>query len=194
MSWNQDFDLRSGLALAAENLPVTASPEAQKACLEFIIGRLRAQMIDQGARYDVVDAVLAAQGANPAGAARAVKILGVQINAPDWNSILPAYARCVRITRDQKETFVVLPDLLVDPSEKELYQAVEKAEKTPHKAGSMEDFFTIFQPLIPTINRFFEAVLVMAEDAQVRANRLGLLQRLAHLADGVVDFSLLEGF
>ena len=58
----------------------------------------------------------------------------------------------------------------------------------------MEDFFTVFLPLIPVINRFFEAVLVMAEDPAVRANRLGLLQRVAALAAGVADFSRLEGF
>jgi len=44
------------------------------------------------------------------------------------------------------------------------------------------------------INRFFEAVLVMAEEPQVRANRLGLLQRVAALPAGAADLSPLEGF
>jgi len=35
---------------------------------------------------------------------------------------------------------------------------------------------------------------VMAEDPAVRTNRLGLLQQIAALADGVADFSRLEGF
>jgi glycyl-tRNA synthetase len=52
----------------------------------------------------------------------------------------------------------------------------------------------VFLPLIPLINRFFEAVLVMAEDSTIRANRLGMLQRVAALASGVADFSCLEGF
>jgi glycyl-tRNA synthetase len=51
-----------------------------------------------------------------------------------------------------------------------------------------------FVPLIPPINRFFDDVLVMDEDLQVRANRLGLLQAIAALADGVADMSRLEGF
>jgi glycyl-tRNA synthetase len=37
-------------------------------------------------------------------------------------------------------------------------------------------------------------VLVMAEDAKVRENRLGLLQRIASLSSGIADFSKLEGF
>jgi glycyl-tRNA synthetase beta subunit len=48
--------------------------------------------------------------------------------------------------------------------------------------------------MIPAISKFFDEVLVMAEDPAVRANRLGLLQRIAAMAKGVADFSKLEGF
>jgi glycyl-tRNA synthetase beta subunit len=48
--------------------------------------------------------------------------------------------------------------------------------------------------MIPAINRFFDTVLVIAEDAHLRRNRLGVLQRIAALASGVADFSRLEGF
>ena len=58
----------------------------------------------------------------------------------------------------------------------------------------MDDLLNAFEPIIPQVNRFFDEVLVMAEDAQVRNNRLGLLQRIAALATGVVELSFLEGF
>jgi len=48
--------------------------------------------------------------------------------------------------------------------------------------------------VIPKINTFFDDVLVMVEDQNVRNNRLGMLQRIAALADGVADMSRLEGF
>ena len=48
--------------------------------------------------------------------------------------------------------------------------------------------------MIPAISKFFDDVLVMAEDKALRENRLGLLQRIAALAKGVADFSKLEGF
>jgi glycyl-tRNA synthetase len=51
-----------------------------------------------------------------------------------------------------------------------------------------------FLPLIPVINRFFDEVLVMADDPDVRQSRLGLLQRISALAQGVADLSKLEGF
>jgi glycyl-tRNA synthetase len=194
IAWDLDFDLRHGLALAAETLPIQSSPESQAACLDFIVGRLRTVLIDQGYRYDVVDAVLASQSANPAGALRSVKELSEWVGRPDWSIILPAYARCVRITRDQSERFEVRPALFSDPAEKALYQALEKVQAAARKPGSVNELLEYFSPMIPSINLFFEAVLVMAEDPAVRSNRLGLLQHISALAGGVADFSKLEGF
>jgi glycyl-tRNA synthetase len=155
---------------------------------------LRGLLLEQGYRYDVVDAVLAAQQNNPAGAFRAIKQLSERIAQPDWNVLLPAYARCVRITRDQKETFTVTPEALSEQADKDLYQALLAAEAAVRQDGSVADFFKVIENLVSVINRFFDAVMVMADDAAVRANRLGLLQRIAALANGVADLSRLEGF
>jgi glycyl-tRNA synthetase len=142
-----------------------------------------------------VDAALAAQKHNPAGAGRAVKELSAWAGRGDWNTILPAYARCVRITRDPSlPRCPVDAGLLAAPEEKSLLAALEQAEKAPRRRGSVDDFLTAFLPMIPAINRFFEAVMVMDENPALRTNRLGLLQRIAALADGVADLSLLEGF
>ena len=48
--------------------------------------------------------------------------------------------------------------------------------------------------MIPAVTKFFEEVLVMADDPAVRSNRLALLQRIVALADGVAELSKLEGF
>ncbi len=189
-----DFDLRAGLELAAAGLPIVATPESKAACLEFIAGRLQSYLLEQGARYDVVAAVLAVQAHNPSGAAGAVHALAGWMARPDWATILPTYARCVRITRDQKQRFEVQAQYCVETAEMDLLHALQVAETVARRPGAMDDFFGVFLPIMPVIQRFFEAVLVMAEDPHVRANRLGLLQRVAALADGVADFSKLEGF
>ena len=194
MGWNLDMDVRQGLALASTSLPINSGEKTLADCLEFIVGRLRGLLLEQGYRYDVVDAVLAVQAANPAGAFRAVKQLSERIARPDWNTLLPAYARCVRITRDQKETFTVNPEALAEQADKDLYQALLAAETVSHQPGSADDFFNVIEGLVENINRFFDAVMVMADDQAVRANRLGLLQRIAALANGVADISKLEGF
>jgi glycyl-tRNA synthetase len=190
----QDFDLRAAIQLAAARQPVTVSEKAQSDALDFIVGRLRALLLEEGARHDAVDAVLAEQGNNPAAVGRALASLTAEIKSKDWPLTLAAFARCVRITRDLKETYSVIESGLTDQAEKDLFNAVQKAEATSRQPGSVEDFLAAFKPMIPAINAFFEKVLVMAEDEQVKHNRLGLLQRVAALARGVADFSKLEGF
>jgi glycyl-tRNA synthetase len=194
IAWNLDFDLRFALDAAASHLPVPLSPQNRKAVLEFIIERLRFVLLDQGSPYDVVDAVLTAQGHNPALAAQAVEQLAAWVNRPDWNQILPTYSRCVRITRDFEQHFPLNADNFVEPAERELYQALTVAEAAPRSAGSVDNFLKAFLPMMPAINRFFDEVLVMADEERLRHNRLGLLQRIASLADGVADMSKLEGF
>ena len=189
-----EFDVRLGLETAASRLPIATNGENMKACLAFVIERLRNLLQEQGGRYDVVDAVLAAQGSNPARAGRAVRQLAGWVNRSDWNTILPAYARCVRITRDQLERFSVEPAALVEPAEADLYTALQAAEAIIRLPGSVDDLLNTFLPMIPVINRFFDVVLVMTEDARLRNNRLGLLQRISALADGIADLSKLEGF
>ncbi|MDH5506034.1 MAG: glycine--tRNA ligase subunit beta [Anaerolineae bacterium] len=194
ITWDLDFDLGAAVKAAAARLPLEANLESQRDCLEFITGRMRGLFLEQGWRYDIVDSVLAAQGQNPAGAARAVQQLSTWIGREDWDTILPAYSRCVRITRDKSEVYPVDSKVFNQPAEKELYAALQQAEAAKPAAGSVDDFLSAFTPMIPAIDKFFEDVLVMDDDEKVRNNRLGLLQRIAALAEGAADLSPLEGF
>jgi len=196
MAWELPFDLRAAVNIAAENLPITAAPGALEGCLGFIAERLRNIFLEQGYPYDVVDAVVRAQGHNPARAAQAVEQLSRWVKREDWKTILPAYSRCVRITRpaDDGRRSAVRPELFEHESERALWEALQTAEAAERAPGSVDDFLNALVPMIPAIDRFFEDVLVMAEDEAVRQNRLALLQRIAALAEGVADMSRLEGF
>lgn len=190
---NIDFDLCAAVDKSAATQPIPVSDEVKAQVLEFIAGRLNV-LLKESYRYDVVDAVLAAQSDNPAGAARAVKQLQAWVERKDWSVTLDAFARCVRIVRDQKEAFSVRSESFVEEAERGLYASLLEAEKKARVAGSVDDLFNAFVPMIASINTFFDKVLVMAEDEKVRQNRLGLLQRIAALAKGVADLSKLEGF
>ena len=194
IAWDMDFDLRAGLELAAKELPTKASPESQADGLAFITRRLNSLLREQGYNFDVVEAVLAAQGNNPAGAARAAGQLSTWVARKDWDIILPAYSRCVRITREYADRFKVDPKKFSESAEKELFKALEIAESVERADGSVDDFLNAFMPMIPAIDKFFEDVMVMVEDASLRNNRLGMLQRIAAIADWVADLSYLEGF
>jgi glycyl-tRNA synthetase len=192
VEWNLDFDLKSAVRSAAVRQPLEVSTETQGSVLDFIAGRLKSWLLDEGYKYDVVDAILAALGHNPAPATIAVKELTDWVARPDWGVILPTYSRCVRITRDQLEIFTVQPETFAEEAERTLYEALLKAEATV--PSSVSGILSAFVPMMPAVNGFFDAVLVMDDDQSIRNNRLGLLQRIAALADGVADMSKLEGF
>jgi glycyl-tRNA synthetase len=188
------LDLRRSLAMAAEGLPIPAPAAADQACLDFIATRQQALLLAEGHRYDAVEAVLAAQSHDPAGAAQAVPALEAWVGRDDWAQTLQAYARCVRITRDQTEVHAVEPQRFIEEAERELHAALEGAQAGARAPGSVDDFLNAFRPMVPAITRFFDDVLVMAEDERLRLNRLGLLQRIVALASGVADLSRMEGF
>ncbi len=188
------FDLRYGLKQAVVGLPIEAANDSAEACLRFITARQQAHLLSEGYRYDVVEAILAEQGHDPAGAAQAVEALQQWVERDDWPETLQAYARCVRITRDETVVHTLDPDRLVEEEERRLYAALQAAEGTSCTSGSIDDFVSTFGLMIPAISTFFDEVLVMDEDQNLRANRLGLLQRIAALSGGVADLSKLEGF
>ncbi|MFZ5909659.1 MAG: glycine--tRNA ligase subunit beta, partial [Chloroflexota bacterium] len=189
-----DFNLARAVKESAKVQPIQVSQEAQSQVLDFIAGRLSVVLKDMGYRYDVVDAVLAEQSANPAASARAVKQLQAWVGRGDWHEILPGYARCVRIIRSaggSDQSSVISDQLLVETEEKQLYKALQTVSRQP---STINEFLEAVVNLIPSINAFFDKVLVMAEDEKVRTNRLALVGQIANLSNGLADMSKLEGF
>jgi len=193
------FDLRGVIRLAASLQPIPVPDAVQAQVMEFIAGRLRGVLTDEGFRYDVVEAALAAQASDPPAARRAAGELAGWVSRPDWPATLAAYARCVRITRDTKVTFAVDPERLTEPPERALWEACQKVSadvsSLKHSGSlSVDSLLRAFVPHIPAISKFFDEVLVMTDDPSVRNNRLGMLQIIARLPDGLADLSKLEGF
>ena len=186
------FDLRQGLAAAAELLPIPAPAEQQAAVLAFIAGRLEALLQEQGLRTAVVRAVLAEQGHNPYRAGQTAAALQEALNLEDWPQLLDAYARCARIVRSQPGDYQLQPEALALPQEQALWSAYQAVEAQGD--GRLPSFITGLRELEPAITHFFDAVLVMDEDTAVRHNRLALLQQITRLSAGIADLSQLEGF
>ncbi|RJQ41977.1 MAG: glycine--tRNA ligase subunit beta [Anaerolineaceae bacterium] len=194
VEWELDFDIIQGLTIASKYLPIEIKPADLNACADFIKARLSNYLLEKGFRYDIVAAIEGTQGNTPYRAFQAATQLSAWINRKDWVEILQAFSRCVRITRDIQQQYSPSAKLLVGEEEKQLYQAVQNALKQERKDGSVDDMLNAFTPLIPAVNQFFDKILVMDEDQQIRQNRLGLLQQIVSLADHVIDFTKLEGF
>ncbi|MCI0399074.1 MAG: glycine--tRNA ligase subunit beta, partial [Chloroflexi bacterium] len=197
------LDLRPALAAAGQQLPVAGQrsvgmgqrsvgvAETVAGVLAFVAGRLETYLQEQGYRTSVVRAVLAEQGHNPTAASQAAAELSQVVRDAGWEPLLDAYARCVRITRDQP-AFELHPAELALPEEQTLWRTYQTAAAGVN--SSVESLVDALRTLEPAISRFFDEVLVMDEDPSVRHNRLALLQRIAGLAEGIADLSQLEGF
>ena len=190
----QALDLRSALAVCAACQPLAVGAAAQQDALAFIAGRLRGVLLEAGHRHDVVEAVLAAKAHDPYAAQQAAAQLSAWLVRAEWAPLLEAFARCARMTRELDGTTPVLPAALQHAAEQDLWRGLQVAEAACAQHSSVDGLLRALQPLAPLVVKFFEDVLVMDEDAAVRSNRLGLLQRVAALGSGIADLSKLEGF
>lgn len=189
-----DFDVRLGLEAAARLQPVEVSEDVIDEAAEFVAGRLHGLLLDRGFRYDVVDAVERVNANNPAAAAQLAEALGRWTARSDWETILPAYSRCLRMTRELTQEFEVNEGMLAEPEEKALAAAIVEAQMNLSARPDLENALSQVEALVPFINRFFDKVLVMAEDEALRESRLGMLQSIAGLLKPFADLSRLEGF
>ena len=190
----QALDLRSALTVCAACQPLAVGAAAQQDALAFIAGRLRGVLLEAGHRHDVVEAVLAAKAHDPYAAQQAAAQLSAWLVRAEWAPLLEAFARCARMTRELDGTTPVLPAALQHAAEQDLWRGLQAAEAACAQHSSVDGLLRALQPLAPLVVKFFEDVLVMDEDAAVRSNRLGLLQRVAGLGTGIADLSKLEGF
>jgi glycyl-tRNA synthetase beta chain len=159
--------------------------------LEFYLREARGQA------YDVVKAVLAA-GSNDVrdAVARAEAVTAVR-GGEDFAAVSSAFKRMKNILSQAKEKGFAAGSsvdamLLTEPTEKalaerssELAEKVKRLRAEKNYRAALEQIAT----LRPQVDAFFDAVMVMAPDAEVRANRLALLERILEDFSGIADFS-----
>ncbi|MFQ5796167.1 MAG: glycine--tRNA ligase subunit beta, partial [Candidatus Bipolaricaulia bacterium] len=163
--------------------------EVPSEVIDFIRRRLQGWLLDQGFRYDLVEAVLAGRGDNPANAYKTVKTLSTWVERPESIELLTAYVRSVRIVQEFKERFPLVPERLAEPASRQLYQAYQVARERISSEMDVDELMAAMLPLIDPINTFFDDILVMHEDQSLRNARLGLLQAIVELPKGVVDLT-----
>ncbi|TIS49046.1 glycine--tRNA ligase subunit beta [Mesorhizobium sp.] len=169
--------------------------------LAFFHDRLKVYLRDQGARYDLIDAVITPQSDDLLQIVRRVEALGSLLDTENGRNLLAGTKRAANIlaAEEKKKTLVadgVEPALFREDAEKKLFAAVNQAEKEAGQAIQNEDFSTAMLSLSvlrEPVDSFFEGVLVNDEDQAVRANRLALLARIRAATDQVADFSKIVG-
>ncbi|TPI54956.1 glycine--tRNA ligase subunit beta [Mesorhizobium sp. B3-1-3] len=169
--------------------------------LAFFHDRLKVYLRDQGARHDLIDAVITPQSDDLLQIVRRVEALGSLLDTDEGKNLLAGTKRAANIlaAEEKKKTLVaetVEPALFREEAENKLYAAVNQAEKEAGQAIQNEDFsaaMLALSVLREPVDSFFEGVLVNDEDQAVRANRLALLARIRAATDQVADFSKIVG-
>ncbi|BCM18138.1 glycine--tRNA ligase subunit beta [Mesorhizobium sp. J8] len=169
--------------------------------LAFFHDRLKVYLRDQGARHDLIDAVITPRSDDLLQIVRRVEALGSLLDTDGGKNLLAGTKRAANIlaAEEKKKTLVaedVEPALFREEAEKKLFAAVNQAEKEAGQAIQNEDFsaaMLALSALREPVDSFFEGVLVNDEDQAVRANRLALLARIRAATDQVADFSKIAG-
>jgi glycyl-tRNA synthetase beta chain len=149
---------------------------------EFVEERLEG-MLDVPVEF--TRAARASAAPNLGGVGRIARTLHAAEQTPEFAAVYTAYERAHRLAgrAEQEAAPAVDPDLFEDSAETELAEALARAVIEPN--GDL----SAAAALAPHVDRFFDAVLVMAEDPKVRANRLRLLLDVRNALGKLGDFS-----
>lgn len=180
---------------------VGVHPVPPREILDFLADRLRVQLRAEGARHDVLSAVFAAgaDGDIVRLLARADAIAGL-LRSPEGADLLTAYRRAANILRIEEKKdgpHDASPDgsRFVDPAEIDLDHALRAVDEVvrlvqqEHFTAAMTELARLRAPL----DRFFDRVTVNAPEADLRRNRLRLLNQVRASMDRLADFSRIEG-
>ncbi|WP_223067132.1 glycine--tRNA ligase subunit beta [Paenibacillus caui] len=161
---------------------------------EFFGLRVKKKLSDD-LRYDVVDAVIAAGYDDVVSVVNRGNALAAAVSEQDdFKTTVESFNRVSNLAAKAVSSPKVRSDLLSEASERELYQAwqtvsaeFQSALDQKHSEGALKVLGGLKDP----ITVFFEAVMVMAEDEQIRTNRLALLAAIDGDLKRFADFSKL---
>jgi glycyl-tRNA synthetase beta chain len=190
-----DNNEQLGFAMA-ENPKLLSGAELATQVLDFIFDRLRARYEDEGVDVAVYQAVRALSPAAPLDFDQRVQAVQAFRQLPEAAALAAANKRVSNILAKAEGQLPAAVDakLLEDGAEQTLAQAVAAAAQAvaPMAAARCyREALAQLASLREPVDAYFDAVMVNAEDAAVRANRLALLNQLRGLFLGVADISLL---
>ncbi len=189
------------------------------AVLTFFVARVRGFLEEEGVAYDVIDAAMADWGreGDAARATAKARALRAFKGSGAFENLSASYIRVTGLAgKTAPGEKAPRPNLFSEPAEFELYQACLAAQErigstlagveerarrmaaAGHGPDAMATLFDGYQKVLgelstlrPVVDRFFDAVLVMAEDETTRENRLALIKAVAALMGAAGDLSKL---
>lgn len=201
------MSLSAAISAAARGLQhnapkIEASEAVQKQVLTFLLERAKFMLREKGGfAYDEINAAFAAGADDLVDAADRVAAVKAIRNMKNFAPLAASFKRIKNILEksaggSDRAHAAVSAELLWEPAEKELHAAAQRigeAARTKKKDRKYREALEAVSELRPAIDEFFDKVLVMVEDKNVRANRIALLGNLLKEFSTVADFSELGG-
>ncbi|EYC52725.1 glycyl-tRNA synthetase subunit beta [Hylemonella gracilis str. Niagara R] len=167
-----------------------------KTCGEFMMERLGGSLREQGFTSQEVEAVLSLEPSRLADVPKRLTAVRAFVALPEAAALAAANKRIGNILKKAEGTVEAKVDaqLLKEPAEQALHGALHSVQPLADKlyangeyAASLRELAVLKAP----VDAFFDGVMVNAEDAALRANRLGLLKSLHEAMNRVADLSRL---
>jgi glycyl-tRNA synthetase beta chain len=191
------------IARAARNVghgsrKITVSAGVEKQVMDFLLDRVRFVLRERGGlAYDEINAALAAGADDLVDAIKRMEAIRAIRKTKNFEPLAVSFKRIRKILEKAGpeagwKLSSVRSDLFAEEAERELHASAASAMKEveQHKrAGRYREALQEIAKLRPAVDRFFEGVMVMAEEEQIRKNRLTLLSGLLSEFSTIVDFS-----
>ncbi|WP_159564122.1 glycine--tRNA ligase subunit beta [Streptococcus halichoeri] len=159
----------------------------QAEVMDFIAGRIEKMMAPTIAK-DIRTAVLASDTYVVRLMLAASAALAQKSKEADYKGAIESLSRVFNLAQKADAAISVQPDLFENAAEADLYQAVAALDLRDDMAANVTQLFA----LSSVIDAFFDQTMVMADDEQVKNNRLALLASLVAKAKKVAAFNLLN--
>jgi glycyl-tRNA synthetase beta subunit len=193
-----DLDLRRLLEWSASALaPRVEASRVIDEVLDYAMERLRGYYADRNVPTDVVESVLALRPTVPQDADRRIQAVTRFRASPAAESLAAAHKRLRNMLRKAGEEAAesVRADRLQEPRERELYRELERLQPEVEELLVRRDYLGALSRLArlrTALDGFFDQVMVLCDDPELRSNRLALLETLGRLFDRVADLSRLQ--
>ena len=160
--------------------------------LYFLKQRVKNIFLEDGIRYDVIDAVLAVDSdGDVVDIKHRIKVIEELCNQPIFGKILNSSSRVLNLSKNSEETEIDR-SLLKEKAEVRLYHNYENNYPRIKEFISNKEYkkvFNLLGDLCEPVGEFFDQVLVMDKDEEIRKNRISLIKKIGILFNQVADLS-----
>jgi glycyl-tRNA synthetase beta chain len=165
------------------------------AVIDFIFDRLKGYCLDKGYSADEFDAVITVKPNDPLDFMRRLAAVKAFRQLPEAESLAAANKRIRNILRKSESPASATVGALIEPAELQLLESANLAAIAIAPLLAQQDYaatLTYLAALRQEVDAFFDDVMVMCDDLDLRAHRLALLNLLSEQFLTCADISKLQ--